>query len=179
MTIKAIALASLALLFAACGVDDPEPTGIVDSRDYYNKAIGLSMRFPSGWVIKHNQEFGEFTADIVASSLPSNGFSPNMNVIIIAHSGSTEMPDIISQVKAQLEANFQDLSGYHDSLYAINGTDVGQVQYESAASGVQLHYLQLFFIKNGQDVACSFGDRADAFDANADIKSIKASIKIQ
>ncbi|MDB5048988.1 MAG: hypothetical protein JWO30_2059 [Fibrobacteres bacterium] len=179
MGIKQSIMGLAVLVFTACGTDSGEDARSIVGGVYKNNSIGLTISFPSSWQIRKDQTFGSTTADIVAVAPPINNFSPNMSVIIEAHSGSVKMSEILASIKIQIDSHVADLSQYHDSIYSIDGTEVGEMQYESSTNGNLLHFLQLFFIKNGKDVSCTITDKADDFQVNGDIRSVRASISIQ
>src|SRR3954468_7979230 len=107
MNLKAAALGLTALSLIACETESVNPRSI-DGQVYKNSAVGLTITFPIDWVITPDQKFGSVTADIVALGLPVQDFTPNMNVIIVPHSGPAEMTDVLATLKPQLEAHYAD-----------------------------------------------------------------------
>jgi hypothetical protein len=176
-----MALAALfSLALTACGTDSENPRSI-SGGVYANSAIGLKIAFPATWQIKTDQSFGNVSADIVAYGPTVGNFTPNVNVIFTSRSGSepTRTSEILASIKPQLQARFADMSAYHDTVYAIGGTEVGEMQYESSVNGNLMHFMQLLYVKNNLDVVCTFTEKAESFAGNQDFKSIKASITIQ
>jgi hypothetical protein len=170
------AFASLAL--TACGTDAENPR-TVSGGAYSNTDIGLEITFPSAWQILTDQKFGAVSADVAAYGPAVGIFSPNVNVIFASHSGTTVLSEMLASIKPQLQARFADMSAYHDTVYVIGGSQVGELQYESSVNGNLMHFMQLIYVKNNLDVVCTFTDTAPDFPVNADIKSIKASINIR
>ncbi len=87
--------------------------------------------------------------------------------------------EIISAIHSKLAQKILDLSGYRDSIYSMNGKEIGEFEYESSNNGILLHYLQIVFLNKGKDVSVSFTDRADDFPLNQEIKAIKSSITVK
>jgi hypothetical protein len=159
--------------------DSEQPTKTIAGGKYSNNSIGLSITFPTNWQIKPDQVFLETKLDIVALGAPINGFSPNLNVVIENHSGPTSMAEIIPSIHTQLTQRILDLGNYRDSIYTMNGKEIGEFEYESSSNGTLLHYFQTIFINNGKDVSVTITDRADDYAINQDIKSIKSSITVK
>jgi hypothetical protein len=167
------------MILVGCMTDSDQPTRTISAGKYVNNSIGLTITFPSTWQIKPDQVILDTKLDIVALGAPINSFSPNLNVVIESHSGPTSMAVIIPSIFSQLAQRTPDLSNYRDSVYSMNGKEIGEIEYESSSNGTILHYFQIFFINNGKDVSLSIADRADNFAANQEIKEIKASIKVK
>lgn len=165
------------LLLTGCSTED-KPDRTISGTAYANSAVDLKITFPSGWQLKPDLRFGDVKADVGALSAPVNGFSPNVLVLISNQSGPSKMADILPQVHAQLQATIADLSDYQDAILEIDGKEVGQVQYESTAQGIRLHFMSLFYLAHGKGISVNFTDRADHFTDNADLVSIKASIRL-
>lgn len=177
-TVFAISFLCLILL-AGCGTDAEDSPRTISGGQYDNTAIGLSMTFPSSWQITPDYAFGNGKADILALSPPVGGFSPNVSVILGVHSGPSTMAEIIPPLKSELEKSLSDLSAYSDTIYAIDGKEVGEIQFETSVNGNLLHYRQMLFINKNRQVLLTFTDRADGFPLNQDFISIKESITIR
>src|SRR4051812_23168006 len=167
------------VVFTGCNTEPSVPDRTIISNKYENTAIGLRITFPKAWAIKTDQVFGSTKVDILAVGLPINAFAPNLSVIIEPHSGPTTMAEILPGIKASLTSQVADLANFADTIYTLNGKELGEIQYETAMNGALYHYLQMFFINNGKDISMTFTDKADDFPVNPDIKSIKASISIK
>ena len=167
------------LLFAGCNLNDvPDPRSILNNK-YDNKTIGLSLQFPSGWILKTDQQIGTQKADLVAVSAPVNGITPNVNVIFSTHTGTTDLYVILPQVRNQLVAAFPDFANYSDTIYvAGNGAPVGKIKYTATSNGMQLKFLQVYIINKSKDIIITYTDGSGNFDLNTDIPSIDASMNI-
>lgn len=171
-------LVAVSLWLFACNTSDvPDPRSIGNGK-YDNKAIGLSLKFPSGWAFATDQKVGNATADLVATGLPVNNFMPNVNVIFSDHKGSDDLSSALPELKAQLISAFPDLAGYSDTAFLQNGKPVAKIKYNATVQGNLLKYLQVLIINKGKDIVVTYTDKADHFESNADLKSIDASMSI-
>jgi hypothetical protein len=115
---------------------------------------------------------------VVVVAPPIGNFSPNLNLIITAHSGPTAMQDILPMLESAVRGQTADVSGYTASIGTIDGKEVGRIDYESSVSGNLLHFSMLVFINNNQDVVVTITDSAADYPTNAEIAAIKASFHI-
>lgn len=168
----------LAICLVGCGTDEDGPARAIQGGAYSNSALGLKMDFPGTWTIETDKVFGNIKTDIVALAPPVNSFSPNVNVIYEAHSGPTAMAEVLPMLKAQLQAQIADLSGYQESILSIGGKEVGQIEYETTMNRIRFHFLVLLFVNRGNDISITFTDRAENFGTNAEFQTVKASIQI-
>jgi len=166
-------------LLAGCNLSDvPDPRSILNNK-YDNKTIGLSLQFPSGWVLKTDQLVGTTRVDLLAVSVPVNGITPNVNVIFSAHAGTTDLYVILPQIRNQLVAAFPDFANYSDTVYvAGNGAPVGKIKYTGTSNGLHLKFMQVIIINRSKDIIITYTDGSGNFDLNTDITSIDASMNI-
>lgn len=166
------------LMFAGCTTEDNFVERTVQSNVYSNTSIGLSITFPQNWLLKSDEVYGKYTFDIFGFGAPIDNFSPNVSVLIQAHSGATAMEEILPNLLPSLQKSLPDVGNYRDTIYTINGKQIGQIEFESSSHGTLNHFLEMFFINKGKDMMITFTDRASHFAVNQEFKSVKSSISI-
>lgn len=167
------------LFQSGCGTEEDGPARTIQAGAYANSALGLQMTFPAHWTIETDEVFGDVKADIVALAPPVNSFSANVSVIYEGHSGPTAMAEVLPMLRAQMQAQFADLSGYQETILSIDGKEVGQIEYETSMNGHRFRFLVLLFVNRGKDISITFTDKADTFAGNGEFPVVKASIRIQ
>jgi len=178
MKTTSIFIALFMCFLTGCNVSDaPDPRTILN-RKYDNKTIGLSLQFPTGWVLATDQKIGDQTADLVATSVPTNGLAPNVSVLVSGHSGSSEFSQILPQIRTQLRSAFPDLGNYSDTSFLAEGAPLARVKYTATVNGNSFKFMQILIINRSKDITITYTDAADRFDANQDIPSIDASMRI-
>lgn len=164
--------------FAGCNVSDPpDPRSILDGK-YDNKTIGLSLQFPSGWVLATDQKIESQTVDLMATSAPVNGITPNVSVIFSGHSGTSEMDQILPQLRTQLQNAFPDLGNYSDTSFLEGDSPVARLKYTATVKGNSLKFMQVLIINRSKDIVVTYTDAAGHFDGNQDFGAVDASMEI-
>lgn len=167
-----------AFLFTGCVSDSDDPDRILTSNHYTNKIIGLDFAFPPTWQAKLDQAVLSTKIDVVVMAPPIGNFSPNLNLIITAHSGPTAMQDILPLLESAVKGQIADVSGYTASIGMIDDKEVGLIDYESVYNGNLLHFSLVVFVNNNKDVVVTFTDSAANYPRNAEMAAIKASFHI-
>ncbi len=174
----AFSFTAFSLLLSACNTSDvPDPRSIGNGK-YDNKNIGLSLKFPSGWIFATDKKIDNTTADLVATGLPVNNYVPTVSVIFNDHKGSDDIADKIPEIKAKLILAYPDLKSLSDTTFLQNGKPVAKIKYNATVEGSLLRNMQVLIVNKGKDIVVTYTDKADHFESNADFKSIDASMSI-
>jgi hypothetical protein len=128
--------------------------------------------------LKTDQEFNGIRIDLLAAGPVDQGFSPNVNVIIKAYTGSVDWAQIFVDVRQALQASFPDLGNYVEAAKEYDGMTYGEIGYTATVNGNPFEFVQVIVMNKGTVTTITFTDLAGRFDQNQDLAGIKASLTI-
>ncbi len=166
-----------AVFLSGCLSGPEDDSRSITNNLYRHNGIGVSIQLPASWEILLDQKFGEVKADMVGMAPVGSGITPNVNLIYRHHTGSSDMPSILAELKPQLEAAYADMKNYRDTLYQINGVRVAELFYTTASQGRLLAFNQILSVHRDNFVAITLTDDAERVGVNADLVQIKAGIQ--
>ena len=176
--VKLVSACAFLLVVMACTTDEGGNPRSTAGNKYVNTAIGTTLQFPPAWQLKTDYKFGEKTFDLAALAPPVSDFSANVLVSIEPHQGTDDMREVLNMIKQSLTAQTPDLREYRDTVYKVDGTEVGEVVYTTGVSGKDYRAKSVFFVNRNKEVSIIYTDLADRYTANADFASIQASMEI-
>ncbi|MDB5051603.1 MAG: hypothetical protein JWO30_4674 [Fibrobacteres bacterium] len=175
---KCTLAAAFFLLITACATDDGENPRSIAGNKYVNTSIGTTLQFPSSWQLKTDYKFGEKTLDLAALAPPIDGFSANVLIGIDPHQGTDNMRDVLTMIKGSILAQYPDVRDYIDTVYQVEGKDVGEMVYTTAVSGKDYRAKSLYFVNKNKEISIIYTDIADRYMTNADFEGIQSSMHL-
>ena len=178
MSLKYIVAAASLFAAAACTTEDSgNPRSITDNK-YSNTLIGTTVQFPSSWQLKTDYKFGEKTLDLAALAPPIDGFSANVLIEIDPHQGTSNMREVLTLIKGSLSAQYPALHDYSDTVYQVDGKDVGEMIYTTDIGGKSYRAKSVYFVNKNKEVSVNYTDLADRYMTNTEFAAIQASMHL-
>jgi hypothetical protein len=174
-----LVLFAVLLVVTACGAaDNGENPRSIAGNKYVNTSIGTTLAFPASWQLKTDYKFGELTFDVAALAPPIDGFSANVLIEIDPHQGTDNIRDVLTRIHANLSTQYPDARDYQDSVYQVDGKDVGEMVYTTAVGGKDYRAMSLYFVNRDKEVSIVFTDLASRYPANTDFQGIQSSLHL-
>lgn len=116
--------------------------------------------------------------DLAALAPPIDGFSANVLIGIDSHQGTNNMREVLTMIKGSISAQYPDLRDYGDTVYQVDGKDVGEMIYTTAVGGKDYRAKSIYFVNRNKEVSIIYTDMADRYTTNPDFGGIQSSMHL-
>ena len=93
--------------------------------------------------------------------------------------GTDNIRDVLTRIHANLSTHYPDLRDYQDSVYQVDGKDVGEMVYTTAVGGKDYRAMSLYFVNRDKEVSIVFTDLASRYPAKTHFPSIQSSLHLE
>jgi hypothetical protein len=174
---KRILFAALvSFILAGCGGTDDADSRSIAGNKYDNPAVGLSLQFPTTWLLQLDHAINGQTVDLFATGPAVAGMTPNVNIGIKAYTGAIDWNQLFPAIHDALQAQFPSLADFQDTVIDLDGVQFGEMKFTMAPNGAPLKLMQDLIFTKGKEIIITYTDGASRFDGNTDLQSIRASM---
>lgn len=158
---------------------DPErPLNYINNKTYISNESKMTLTVPNNWNLSIDTIINGYSVKVCATKKINSFFQPNLTIIWNAHSGSTEMNEILNQLEALIKQAFIGTVIISKQIVLINGKQCGELVFDFTMNGYTIREKQIYAINNNLDIVLTFADiQSNYVYSSPDFDSIQSSIR--